>query len=60
MATDSEHVIIIDGVVSGISNEDINKKMQEEKQKRKEIIKKAARNIIIIIIISFLAYLLFK
>jgi hypothetical protein len=60
MTTDSEHVIIIDGIVSGISNEDINKKMQEEKEKRKEIIKKAARNIIIIIIISFLAYLLFN
>lgn len=58
--TDSEHMVIMDGVISGISNEDINKKIEESRKKRKELIKKAAKNIIIVIIVSFLLYLLFK
>lgn len=60
MTNDSEHIIIVDGIIAGISNEDINKKIQENREKRKELIKKTTRNIIIIIIISFLLYLLFN
>lgn len=60
ISSNSEHIVIMNGVIAGISNEDIIKKINESREKRKELIKKAAKNIIIVIIISFLLYLLFK